>query len=43
MTYRDALWTAIIGEFEKYGNRKVRKKLKRDRINKLVNYWRKTH
>lgn len=39
MTYRDALWSAIIGEAEKSGKRITR--AKQDRYMKLCNYWRK--
>lgn len=38
-TYRDALWSAIIGEADKFGIRISR--AKRDRYLKLCNYWRK--
>ena len=38
MTYRDALWTAIIGEADKFGLRIT--KAKRDRYMKLAAYWR---
>lgn len=40
MTYKDHLWSAIIGEADKFGNQKEKKKLKRDRFMKLVKYWR---
>ena len=39
MTYRDALWTAIIGEAKKAAHKIAR--AKRDRYLKLCNYWRK--
>lgn len=39
MTYRDALWSAIIGEADKAGKRITR--AKRDRYLKLCDYWRK--
>ena len=39
MTYRDGLWSAIIGEADKFG--KTITKAKRDRYLKLCNYWRK--
>lgn len=38
MTYRDALWSAIIGEADKAGKRITR--AKRDRYMKLVSFWR---
>lgn len=41
MTYKDHLWSAMYSELEKFDNQKVKKKLKRERIMKLVNYWRK--
>ena len=37
MTYRDALWSAIIGEAEKFGNRITR--AKRKKYMKLVANW----
>lgn len=39
MTYRDALWSAIIGEADKFG--KTIKNTKMDRYLKLCKYWRK--
>lgn len=39
MTYRDALWSAIIGEADKSANKIT--PAKRDRYMKLCNYWRK--
>lgn len=42
MTYRDALWSAIIGEADKLSRLdKNTTKAKRDRYLKLCNYWRK--
>ena len=37
MTYRDALWSAIIGEADKAGKRIT--PAKRDRYLKLTRYW----
>jgi hypothetical protein len=37
MTYRDELWTAIIGEADKFGHRIT--KAKRDRYMKLARYF----
>jgi hypothetical protein len=37
MTYRDALWTAIIGEADKFGHRIT--KAKRKKYMKLTVYW----
>lgn len=37
MTYRDALWTAIIGEADKFGHRIT--KVKRDKYMRLVRLW----
>lgn len=42
MTYRDALWTAIIGENEKFIRRIKITRAKRIRYMKLVRYWGKT-
>lgn len=39
MTYKDHLWSAIIGEHNKVQGRHP-KNIKRERIMKLVNYWR---
>jgi hypothetical protein len=39
MTYRDALWTAIIGEADKFGHRITRAKKKK--YLQLVECWRK--
>ncbi len=39
MTYSDHIWSAIIGEADKAGNRITR--AKRDRYMKLVECWRK--
>lgn len=39
MTYRDALWTAIIGEADKFGHRIT--KAKRKKYMQLVECWRK--
>lgn len=41
MTYQTALWSAIIGEADKFGNGLSITKAKRDRYLKLCNYWRK--
>jgi hypothetical protein len=41
MTYRDALWSAIIGEADKFGHGLRITKAKRDRYFKFCNYWRK--
>lgn len=40
MTYKDHLWSAIIGEADKFGPTIT--KVKRDRYLKLTIYWRKT-
>jgi hypothetical protein len=40
MTYRDALWTAIIGEADKFGHRITRAKKKK--YLQLVECWRKS-
>lgn len=37
MTYQTALWSAIIGEADKFGHRIT--KAKRDRYMKLTRYW----
>ena len=37
MTYRDALWAAIIGEADKFGQRITR--AKRDKYMRLVRLW----
>lgn len=43
MTYRDALWSAIIGEADRFGHSVIRlKKAKRDRYMKLTRYWQRT-
>lgn len=39
MTYSDHIWSAIIGEADKFG--KTITKAKRDRYLKLVSFWRK--
>ena len=38
MTYKDHLWSAIIGEADKFGN--WIKKSKRKKYMKLTEYWR---
>jgi hypothetical protein len=37
MTYKAAIWSAIIGEADKFGRRITR--AKRDRYMKLAAYW----
>lgn len=38
MTYKAAIWSAIIGDGRKFGYRIT--KAKRDRYMKLITYWR---
>lgn len=41
MSYRLNIWSAMDGDAEKFG--RFAKKIKQNRLIKLVKYWRRTH